>query len=106
MPMNLRTKFSRLLQGKNTTYEGRNLIGFRALCQAGFTPGEARRALVAANKIKVKHLALASLARGEDITAPTIYAAIYGIRPNKRGREIISQALQIPLKDLFPEDRQ
>ncbi len=89
-----RNKLSRILQGPKT----RNHKAFSALCDIGFTPPQARRMLIAGNNIRVKRLA-----RGAKVTAPTIYAAAYGKRHNPDGQAILSDALGIPVKELFPD---
>jgi hypothetical protein len=80
------------------TPDSRNLAGFNALVEVGFSPADARRALIAANKIRVKRLA-----QETSVTAPTIFAACYGKRKNPTGMAAISKALNIPVQALFPE---
>jgi DNA-binding CsgD family transcriptional regulator len=87
-------KPSKFLQGKN----GRNRAAFKSIRRAGFTPAEARRMLIAGNNIRIRQLA-----RGADVTAPTIYAACYGKRQNPTGQAILAAALHIPIAELFPE---
>lgn len=90
-----RNRLSKILQQKS---KNRNQNAFDAMVQVGFTPAQARRALIAANAINVR-----KLADGAAVTAPTIYAACYGRRNNSHGKAILAEALDIPIAELFPE---
>jgi len=46
---------------------------------------------------------VSDLAKGKEVTAPTIYAVAYGTRKNQHGRDILSKALSMDVKELFPE---
>jgi len=94
MKLFTRNKLSRILQGQKR----KNHKAFAALCEIGFDPPAVRRMLIAGNNIRVKHLA-----RGAEVTAPTIYQVCYGKRHNKTGQAILSQALSIPVQTLFPD---
>jgi|GEM_PF-2685816 len=96
MKLFTRNKLSRKKQGQN-----RNHKAFIELCGLDFDPPAARSALIAMNKIRVKHLALDA-----EVTAPTIYQTCYGIRRNKAAQTILSQALGIPVPLLFPDTYQ
>lgn len=91
-----RNRLSKILQEKRES--GRNRAAFRALTEIGFSPADSRRALIAANRIRVRRLA-----KDADVTAPTIYAACYGRRNNSGGKLVLSKALDIPVPELFPE---
>lgn len=95
MKLFIRNKLSKILQEQ----KNRNHKAFKALCYIGFTPKQARRMLITGNDIRVNRLA-----RGAPVTAPTIYAAAYGKRKNPDGQAILSDALHIPVEDLFPEN--
>jgi rhodanese-related sulfurtransferase len=91
-----RNRLSKILQEKR--FGNRNRTAFRVLTEIGFEPAEARRMLIAGNQIRVR-----GLAKDADVTAPTIYAAVYGRRNNTQGKEILSNALNVPVPELFPE---
>lgn len=90
-----RNRLSKILQEQ----KNRNHKAFNILCQIGFAPREARRMLIVGNNIRINRLA-----HGAPVTAPTIYAAAYGKRQNPDGQAILSSALDIPVKELFPEN--
>ncbi|MBT6499051.1 MAG: hypothetical protein HOK67_04035 [Deltaproteobacteria bacterium] len=93
MKLFTRNKLSRKKQGQNKNHKA-----FIKLCDLDFDPPAARSALIAMNKIRVKHLA-----QDAEVTAPTIYQTCYGIRRNKTAQTILSQALGIPVPLLFPD---
>lgn len=90
--------FSRLSKKKQQNNKNRNKAAFDALCQIGFTCAEARRMLIAGNNLRVKRLAETA-----PVTAPTIFAAVYGKRNNADGQAVLAGALGMDIQDLFPE---
>ena len=79
--------------------KNRNINAFHYLVSAGFSYAEVRGFL-----IKLNNLNVAKIASNSDITAPTIYAAAYGKRFNKRAKEILAEHLGMPAATLFPGD--
>ena len=90
--------FKRLSKKKQTN---RNKAAFEALCDAGFSQGDARRALIAGNRLRIKKLAETAL-----VSAPTIYAAAYGRRNNRDGQAALAKAFDMEVHELFPEINQ
>jgi len=76
----------------------RNRAAFMCLRDLGFSLPAVRGGLIKINNIKVS-----DLAKGKEVTAPTIYAVAYGTRKNQHGRDILSKALSMDVKELFPE---
>lgn len=88
---------SRFIQKENPN--NRNRAAFLCLRELGFSLPAVRGGLIKMNGITVAHLA-----KDKDITAPSIYAAAYGIRQNMTGRAILAEALGIDVKELFPDE--
>jgi len=92
-------KLSRFIQIKKDRH--RNRAAFNCLRELGFSLPEIRAALIKVNNINVS-----ALARGAEITAPTIHAVAYGTRRNAEGRKVLSGALYMDVKELFPDEEQ
>lgn len=72
----------------------RNRTGLRALQEIGYSMPCIRKALLDLNNVRLKDLA-------DGVSIVTLSNVIRGVNNNKRAKEMIAQALNLNVKELF-----
>lgn len=89
------SKLNKIIQAESC----RNRAALKCLDKLGFPLPDIRNALIKANRIKVS-----KLADGHSIKSPTIYNTIYGKRANDTAKSVVSEALNLSVQELFPDE--
>ena len=89
------SRVKKIIQGQS-----RNQAALAFLVRVGFGLPEVRASLVRLNRINVSSLAR----NGRGVTVPSLYAAISGERRNRAAREVLAEALKVPVAELFPDE--